>query len=92
MCFSEISNTAKLYVYEDVVKDYKSSEWAQYFSEILSIETKVESPEIDADGTEYFKVFNPNGANVLNTANKSDLNNLPEGLYIINGKKVMIGK
>ena len=69
------------------------SDWAQYFSEILPIEnSKVESPEVDVDGTEYFKVFNLNGANVLNTANRSDLNNLPEGLYIINGKKVMIGK
>lgn len=36
------------------------------------------------------KVYNLKGVNVINTTNASDLNNLSKGLYIINGKKVVI--
>lgn len=40
-----------------------------------------------ADGR--FTVVNINGIVVLDTDNAADLNNLPRGLYIINGRKVM---
>ena len=34
-------------------------------------------------------VYDLNGVNVMSTENGSDLNNLPAGMYIINGKKVV---
>lgn len=44
----------------------------------------------DADG--MWRVYNLNGVNLLNTRDASDLNLLDSGLYIINGKKVIIRK
>lgn len=48
--------------------------------------------EIVPEGVENetFNVFNLNGVNVLTTKDKSDLNNLPKGIYIVNGKKIAI--
>ena len=36
-----------------------------------------------------FRVYNTQGISVLETEDASELNNLPKGIYIINGKKVM---
>lgn len=36
------------------------------------------------------RVYNLNGINVLNSSNASDLNSLPNGIYVVNGKKVVI--
>lgn len=44
--------------------------------------------ETDAEG--YYKVYNLNGVNVLNTDKADMLNTLPKGIYIVNGKKVVI--
>lgn len=41
------------------------------------------------DGSGLFRVFNLKGVKVLETENTSELKNLPGGLYIINGKKVL---
>ena len=51
----------------------------------------VESIISDSDNGLY-KVYNLQGVNVMNTENKADLNNLDKGLYIINGKKVVVRK
>ena len=51
--------------------------------------TIIESLEENLDGNTYI-VFNLQGVNVMTTSVKSDLNKLAKGLYIINGKKVMI--
>ena len=45
---------------------------------------------LTADGSKSWKVYNMNGVNVLNTDNAGDLNQLEKGLYIINGKKVLV--
>ena len=47
---------------------------------------------IGADANGNYSVFGINGVNVMNTNNASDLNGLNSGLYIINGKKVIIRK
>lgn len=39
-----------------------------------------------------YRVFTIQGLNILNTSNPQDLNNLENGLYIINGQKVLINK
>ena len=47
---------------------------------------------IDAEFDGIYRVFSIQGINVMNTENPEDLNNLAKGVYIINGKKVIIGK
>lgn len=37
-----------------------------------------------------FNVYSIKGENILNTTDANDLNNLPNGIYIINGKKIVI--
>lgn len=37
-----------------------------------------------------YNVFNLNGIKILSTKDKSELSNLPEGIYIINGKKIKL--
>ena len=44
------------------------------------------------DGESNFRVYSIDGINVLNTTDRSKLSTLPQGLYIINGKKVLISK
>ena len=51
----------------------------------------VEENLVDADNGVY-RVFNLQGVNVMTTENKSDLNNLAKGIYIINGKKTVVRK
>lgn len=41
---------------------------------------------------EYYKVYNLQGVNVLNTRDYEKVKELPKDIYIINGKKVMTGK
>lgn len=52
-------------------------------------EAGVES--IVADASDY-KVYNLQGVNVLNVKNKSELSQLPAGIYIINGVKTVVTK
>lgn len=62
-----------------------------YFTYILNGETGVESIESDGlnakDGV--YRVYNLQGVNVMNTTDAASLKNLPKGLYIVNGKKIM---
>ena len=51
----------------------------------------VNNPEITSTD-EYYRVYNLMGQSVLQTPNKEDLDRLPKGMYIINGKKVMLSK
>lgn len=44
------------------------------------------------DGDNDYKVYNLQGVRVLESKDASGLDRLPAGIYIINGKKVMIGK
>ncbi len=45
--------------------------------------------ELDADGSTTLNVFNLQGIRVLENASRESLTNLPAGVYIINGKKVI---
>ena len=47
---------------------------------------------METGGKETFRVYDLRGVNILNTEDKSEIDHLPKGLYIINGKMVMIGK
>lgn len=46
--------------------------------------------DIVSDTDSGYIVYNLNGIRVLKTANKSDLESLPKGVYIVNNKKVAI--
>lgn len=46
--------------------------------------------EIASELPVEYKVYNINGINVLNTKEEGDLYALPEGIYIVNGKKIKI--
>lgn len=53
--------------------------------DVSAIEDVVVTPE-----TQGYTVYNLQGICVLRTAEASDINNLPAGLYIINGKKYLV--
>lgn len=45
---------------------------------------------IEADSSGLYKVYNLTGYNVINTYDESELQHLAKGIYIVNGKKVII--
>lgn len=45
---------------------------------------------ISADSDGYYRVYNLNGVNVLNTKDKNNINDLPRGIYIVNRMKIFI--
>lgn len=63
--------------------------YSTYF--ILLGEAGIESIVAEpADGV--YKVFNLNGVKVMETKDSSKVNSLPAGLYIVNGKKILLAK
>lgn len=56
-----------------------------------SVESGVETIEQSLE-KDFYNVFNLQGINVLNTHDYTRINELPKGVYLINGKKVLIGK
>ena len=42
------------------------------------------------ENDDYYRVFNIQGVNIMNTRDKSDLKKLNPGIYIINRKKIVI--
>lgn len=91
-CYNSISTDAILYVQAEAVEDYENSDWAQYFSQILPIGDAPDAGvnEIAADNDGYYKIYNLKGMAVKITKDTSELNSLPAGLYIINGKTAII--
>lgn len=55
---------------------------------IVENETDVE--DTIADGETGWVVYNITGVKVMDTVNAADLNTLPKGIYIINGKKAIV--
>lgn len=55
---------------------------------VVENETGIE--EIIAGGETNWVVYNMTGVKVLDTEDAEDLNNLPKGIYIINGNKVIV--
>ena len=63
----------------------------QYVTYIFDdVAAGVETIGADPNGNGIFNVFNLQGVKVLSTKNHEDLKGLSKGIYIINGKKVMI--
>ena len=68
---------------------FDGSNWFTYFF-TPDTSTGIQNVVEAADGV--YKVYNLQGVNILNTVNAADLNSLTPGLYIVNGKKVLIRK
>ena len=80
--FSGIASDAILYVKESVLEDYKKSEWAQYFAEILPLkDTGVENILINPDNK--FSIYSTDGILIKKDFKVEDLKTLNKGIYII---------
>lgn len=52
--------------------------------------TNASVDDIIADGDGVYVVYNLQGIKVMETENVADVNNLPKGIYIVNGSKVVV--
>lgn len=86
----EVFKTAKVVVPDDALEKYKTTyPWTE-FSWIISAEEEAGVTTIEGSMPTHYKVYDLNGMLILKTSNKSELNLLPKGLYIINGKKIIL--
>lgn len=56
----------------------------------MSSLTNASVDDIIADGDGVYVVYNLHGIKVMETENVADVNNLPKGIYIVNGSKVVV--
>ncbi len=72
---------------------YLGSEFDQYNSKATVVNVTV-APTVGIAGVvadaDSFTVYSINGVLVLKTADKTELQNLPAGIYIVNGKKYLV--
>ena len=69
---------------------YLDIDGKQYFNTATSMDGVILSVSAIESETGHYRVINLQGIVVMDTDNRSDLNNLPSGVYIVNGKKVRI--
>lgn len=83
------AGVVSLYQGNDAITQYinKGAEFPILIGEASIVE--LANKDVEYKG---YDVFTLHGVRVLHTDNISDLNSLPKGLYIINGKKVFIRK
>ena len=88
--FSEVNyNKATLYVPDSFVQMfYAQSPWNRFNKINTFVPADVD--EVFDKGDEIFTVFSCAGLVVLEKATKKDLNSLPAGIYIVNGKKILL--
>lgn len=84
-------STCELIVPKGSLETYKS---AMYWKDFLHIrESDEASASVDnteGDTNEVYNVYNLQGVSIMTNASKDDLKVLAPGIYIINGKKVLI--
>lgn len=85
-----ISNV--VYVPKESLEDYKQADGWKNFWDIrpYDFESGIADVSIDESRQDIYRVYNPAGILVKETADKSEAFNLPRGIYIVNGKKVAI--
>ena len=79
----------------DPSKIYHLQAWTQgyTFGDYISLRFNTEYTGInvaDLQNPEILNVYSLSGVQLLKTADKTNLNNLPSGIYIVNGKKVKL--
>lgn len=80
-----------LYVPDESIDLYKNADYWKDFYEIKGIKDNGAVEEI-MDNEDSYQVYDINGRRILNTKSDSFTQNLSSGVYIINGKKVLINK
>lgn len=79
-----------IYVPVESVEKYKESNWSWQKQWIFPIEDSgVESIE-DAVQSDIYNVFSIDGRHVITTPDYSTVQSLPAGIYIVNGKKLIL--
>ena len=87
----EVYLNCKLYVPEESLSLYQTTYPWSGFANIQKIDSSnVKGLESEINGK--VRIFDLSGRNILETQDASNVNEISNGLYIINGKKVMIGK
>lgn len=66
--------------------DHSKDVYAEYFTGDAAVD------EVFGDETTEFTVYNTKGILVLYTTNRDEVKNLPNGIYIINGKKFLLNR
>lgn len=81
-----------LYVKDSAKAAYQAAEqWKEFFfMEDYDFTTAIDKVPVYVPLNDTCKVYNLQGSLVKVTSDKAELNSLPAGLYIINGKKVMV--
>lgn len=83
-----VYKSATLYVPQESLRAYSSTTPWSYFFNIKAAGVD----ELYDDDVTYFTVFDISGKCILKKVPYNELMNLSKGLYIINGKKMIIGK
>lgn len=71
------------YLYKDVETESPLSDEV-----VPTLTTGINEINVDAEGR--YNVYNVTGVRVMSTTDKADLNTLKQGMYIINGKKLVV--
>ncbi len=81
-----------LYVKGAAKANYQAADqWKEFFfMEDYDFTTAIDKVPVYVPQNDTYKVYNLQGSLVKVTSDKAELNSLPAGLYIINGKKVMV--
>ena len=72
--------------------EYNNTTLSQLFTAEVDVVGSAGVEMTTADKNEVVRVYNLQGVKVMETMDASDVNNLGAGLYIVNGKKVLIKK
>ena len=86
---ANVSN-CKLYVPENSVEAYKKANIWKDFSVIGKIALGIDSINNETATEERVDVSTIDGLRVLQRATQSEVGELPKGIYIIKGKKVIV--
>lgn len=82
----------KFYVPAESLELYKTSpNWSYFENRIYPMEGDTNVDTVDmVEDEESYSVFSIDGKRMMQTVNAEDLHTLAKGLYIVNGKKVLI--
>ena len=79
-----------LYVPEESLELYMATFQWNEFGKIIGLPSSTGVESVNGMEDSHFSVYNLRGVNILNTTDKSEIQELPSGVYIINGKKVAL--
>lgn len=87
----KVYSNCKLYVPAESLNLYKTTYPWSDFANIFAIDS-ADIKTIETEGNGDNRIYDITGRNIMINRDKDNLNGLSKGIYIINGKKVMIEK